>query len=163
MHCTANKTNCTNNMGAFRIAMGIDSLIVSDFMSRDVKTGKEFQTIKEICKTMNDNDIGSVIILTKDNKPIAMVTERDIVNEIGSSDSFAVDAPISRIMGRVLIGIGEESSIRQAAETMRLNNVRRLVVMKEGKLLGVITDKDIFRALTKDLNMTSDIVKSFYE
>ena len=60
-------------------------------------------------------------------------------------------------------GIGEESSIRQAAETMRLNNVRRLVVMKEGKLLGVITDKDIFRALTKDLNMTSDIVKSFYE
>ena len=121
-------------MGAFRIAMGIDSLIVSDFMSRDVKTGKEFQTIKEICKTMNDNDIGSVIILTKDNKPIAMVTERDIVNEIGSSDSFAVDAPISRIMGRVLIGIGEESSIRQAAETMRLNNVRRLVVMKEGKL-----------------------------
>lgn len=67
-------------MGAFRIAMAIDSLIVSDFMSRDVKTGKEFQTIKEICKTMNDNDIGSVIILTKDNKPIAMVTERDIVN-----------------------------------------------------------------------------------
>lgn len=73
-----------------------------------------------------------------------------------------MDAPISRIMGRVLIGIGEESNIRQAAETMRLNNVRRLVVMKEGKLLGVITDKDIFRALTKDLNMTSDIVKSFY-
>ena len=96
MHCTANKTNCTNNMGAFRIAMVIDSLIVSDFMSRDVKTGKEFQTIKEICKTMNDNDIGSVIILTKDNKPIAMVTERDIVNEIGSSDSFAVDAPRNR-------------------------------------------------------------------
>ena len=87
MHCTENKTNCTNNMGAFRIAMGIDSLIVSDFMSRDVKTGKEFQTIKEICKTMNDNDIGSVIYsLTKDNKPIAMVTERDIVNEIGSSE-----------------------------------------------------------------------------
>ena len=160
MHCTANKTNCTNNMGAFRIAMAIDSLIVSDFMSRDVKTGKEFQTIKEICKTMNDKDIGSVIILTKDNKPVAMVTERDIVNEIGSSDSFAVDAPISRIMGRVLIGIGEESSIRQAAETMRLNNVRRLVVMKEGRSFGVITDKDIFRALTRDLNMTSDIVKS---
>ena len=48
-------------------------------------------------------------------------------------------------------------------ETMRLNNVRRLVVMKEGKLAWSNYRQRHIQALTKDLNMTSDIVKSFYE
>ncbi|MGG6460374.1 MAG: cyclic nucleotide-binding/CBS domain-containing protein [Candidatus Eiseniibacteriota bacterium] len=140
--------------------MSLDSLTVSDFMSQNVKTGKEFQSVREISKMMKDNNVGSIIIIANDNKPIAIVTERDIVNEIASSDTFSANTPISKLMGKRLIGIDESSTLEEAVNMMRLNDVRRLAVMKAGSLSGIITEKDVFRALTKELNLSSDIVKS---
>lgn len=140
--------------------MTLDSLTVSDFMSRNVKTGKEFQSVREISKMMKDNNVGSIIILANDNKPIAIVTERDIVNEIASSDTFSANMPISKLMGKSLIGIDESSTLEEAVNMMRLNDVRRLAVMKAGSLSGIITEKDVFKGLTKELNLSSDIVKS---
>jgi CBS domain-containing protein len=140
--------------------MSLDSLTVSDFMSRNVKTGKEFQSVREISKMMKDNNVGSIIILANDNKPIAIVTERDIVNEIASSDTFSANMPISKLMGKSLIGLDESSTLEEAVNMMRLNDVRRLAVMKAGSLSGIITEKDVFKGLTKELNLSSDIVKS---
>lgn len=160
MHCIAKKTNSTNINGFFIRVMTLDSLTVSDFMSRNVKTGKEFQSVREISKMMKDNNVGSIIILANDNKPIAIVTERDIVNEIASSDTFSANMPISKLMGKSLIGIDESSTLEEAVNMMRLNDVRRLAVMKAGSLSGIITEKDVFKGLTKELNLSSDIVKS---
>ena len=63
--------------------MSIESISVSSFMTKNVKTETEDQSIQAACRIMHDNSIGSVVIVKKDDrnenyKPIGIVTERDI-------------------------------------------------------------------------------------
>ena len=66
-------------------------------MTTEIITATEDQTIQEICKTMSEHDIGSVVVVKRSvdgNKPIGIITERDIVHQIGSSELFLVQKPI---------------------------------------------------------------------
>jgi len=76
-----------------------------------------------------DNDISS------SNKPIGIITERDIVRILGSLEPSLLKAPIRELMSIPLITISLNGSIKDAMQTMQLKNIRRLVVVgeKEGK------------------------------
>ena len=69
--------------------MSIESIRISSFMTRNVKTETEDQNIQAVCKTMNENNIGSLIIMTPpyDNnpRPVGIITERDVVRIIAIS------------------------------------------------------------------------------
>jgi CBS domain-containing protein len=126
---------------------------------------------------MHENNIGSVVIvrnkdrdndISSSNKPIGIITERDIVRILGSLEPALLKAPIRELMSKPLITILPNSSIKDAMQTMQLKNIRRLVVVnveKEGKennqddnkMIGIITDKDIFRAIMKN----QDLIPSF--
>jgi CBS domain-containing protein len=157
--------------------MSIESIPVSSLMTRNVITQTEDQNVHAVSKTMHENNIGSVVIVrNKDrdndiissNKPIGIITERDIVRILGSLEPALLKAPIRELMSKPLITILPNSSIKDAMQTMQLKNIRRLVVVnveKEGKennqddnkMIGIITDKDIFRAIMKN----QDLIPSF--
>ena len=157
--------------------MSIESTPVSSLMTRNVITQTEDQNVHAVSKTMHENNIGSVVIVrNKDrdndiissNKPIGIITERDIVRILGSLEPALLKAPIRELMSKPLITILPNSSIKDAMQTMQLKNIRRLVVVnveKEGKennqddnkMIGIITDKDIFRAIMKN----QDLIPSF--
>ena len=157
--------------------MSIESTPVSSLMTRNVITQTEDQNVHAVSKTMHENNIGSVVIVrNKDrdndiissNKPIGIITERDVVRILGSLEPALLKAPIRELMSKPLITISPNSSIKDAMQTMQLKNIRRLVVVnveKEGKennqddnkMIGIITDKDIFRAIMKN----QDLIPSF--
>jgi CBS domain-containing protein len=157
--------------------MSIESIPVSSLMTRNVITQTEDQNVHAVSKTMHENNIGSVVIVrNKDrdndiissNKPMGMITERDIVRILGSPEPALLKASIRELMSKPLITILPNSSIKDAMQTMQLKNIRRLVVVnveKEGKennqddnkMIGIITDKDIFRAIMKN----QDLIPSF--
>lgn len=82
--------------------MSIESIRISSFMTRNVKTETEDQNIQAVCKTMNENNIGSLIIMTPpyDNnpKPVGIITERDVVRIIGQLYPSLQHAPIWELM-----------------------------------------------------------------
>jgi len=135
-------------------------------MVRNVKTAEENQNINAVARVMSDNNIGSVVIV--ENVKIGIVsgiiTERDIVRiagaiEISSSLTFQLLA--RDIMSKPVITIDAESSIRDAIESMKLNNIRRLpVVDRQGRMVGIITDKDIFRAIINSQSLVTSISES---
>ena len=134
--------------------MSIESVPVSNIMVRNVKTAEENQSINTIAKVMSENNIGSVVIV-KSNEVgglSGIITERDIVRIAGAaqtSSSTLLQLIARDIMSKPVITIGPGSSLQDAIQSMKLNNIRRLpVVNKEGKMVGIITDKDIFRAIT---------------
>jgi CBS domain-containing protein len=156
--------------------MSIESIPVSSLMTRNVITQTEDQNVHAVSKTMHENNIGSVVIVrNKDrdndisNKPIGIITERDIVRILGSLEPSLLKAPGREIMSKPLITISPNGSIKDVMQTMQLKNIRRLVVVvdveKEGKenkhddnkMIGIITDKDIFRAIMKN----QDLIPSF--
>jgi CBS domain-containing protein len=132
--------------------MEINSVPVSGFMTTEIITATEDQTIQQICKTMSDNEIGSIVIvkrLVSGNKPIGIITERDIVYQIGSSDLFLAQKPIREVMKYPLVTIAPTATVKEAIEIMQSKNIRRLLVVdKDDKVRGILTQKDIFKALS---------------
>jgi CBS domain-containing protein len=142
--------------------MSIESVPVSNIMVRNVKTAEENQSINTIAKMMSENNIGSLVIV-KSNEVgglSGIITERDIVRIAGAAQaSSTLLQLIARdIMSKPVITIDAGSSIQDAIRSMKLNNIRRLpVVNKEGKMVGIITDKDIFRAIINSQSLVASI------
>jgi CBS domain-containing protein len=132
--------------------MEINSVPVSGFMTTEIITATEDQTIQQICKTMSDNDIGSIVIvkrLVSGNKPVGIITESDIVHQIGSSDLFLAQKPIREVMKYPLVTITPTATVKEAIEIMQSKNIRRLLVVdKDDEARGILTQKDIFKALS---------------
>jgi CBS domain-containing protein len=119
-------------------------------MTERVKTATADETIKTVCKSMYENDIGSIVIVKRTiddaNKPVGIITERDIVRQIALSELFVVQAPIRQIMSTPLVTIGPNNPVRDAIEIMQLKKIRRLpVIDNKGKMVGIITQKDVLK------------------
>jgi CBS domain-containing protein len=150
-------------------------------MTKDVKTAKENQTLHSVCRVMHDNNVGSVVIvkdeelhsmnkyieqdLQKQQKqqpqqiPVGMITERDVVNRI-AIDPSNVNVSVRELISKPLITIFENSSLMDAIHSMQSKNIRRLVVTdysSNKKLVGILTDKDIFRTLAKNRDLVSGL------
>jgi len=124
-----------------------ESMPVSSIMTPDVKTATQDETIQTVCKSMYENDIGSIVVVKRTIEginPIGIITERDIVRQIGFTDLFVVQAPIRQIMSTPLVTIDANSLVRDAIETMQVKNIRRLpVIDNKGKMVGIVTQKDV--------------------
>lgn len=143
--------------------MSIESVTVSSIMTRNVKTVKENQTIKTVAKTMSDNNIGCVVVVKNDDKsgPIGIITERDIVRVVGFEQPLTLQIPAGDVMSKPIISIDARSSLRDAIQQMELKNIRRLPVVDAGKkMIGIITDKDIFRAIMKSQSLVASFCES---
>ena len=131
--------------------MSIESIRISAFMTRNVKTETEDQNIQAVCKTMNENNIGSVIVMTPpyetNPRPVGIITERDVVRIIGQLYPALQRMPIKELMSKPLITLSSNSSIKDAMQTMQQNNIRRIPIVEREVIQGIVTDKDIFRAI----------------
>jgi CBS domain-containing protein len=88
-----------------------------------------------------------------------MITERDVVNRI-AIDPSNVYVSVRELMSKPLITIFENSSLMDAMHSMQSKNIRRLVVTDDSshkKLVGILTDKDIFRTLAKNRDLVSGL------
>ena len=142
--------------------MSIESVRVSDIMVRNIKTAEENQSINTIAKMMSDNNIGSVVIVKSNDVGVlsGIITERDIVRIAGAAQTSSTLLQLTArdIMSKPVITIDEGSSIQDAIQSMKLNNIRRLpVVNREGEMVGIITDKDIFRAIINNQSLVASI------
>jgi len=143
--------------------MSIEAVTVASIMVREVKTARETQTLKAVAKIMADNNIGCVVI-TRDgdmSAPTGIITERDIVRIAGMENSATLQIPVRDVMSKPIFTISAASSIRDALQQMESKNIRRLpVVSSEKKIVGIITDKDIFRALVKNQTLVTSFCES---
>jgi CBS domain-containing protein len=138
------------------VTESLKSITISSIMTPNVITINEKQTLREGSKFMYQHNIGSLIVLmdTSNNesadvdKPIGIITERDIARLVAFSSNVSTDIPISEVMSKPLITINQYSSIKEATDLMQQNNIRRFPVLdNNGKLVGIITAKDILRSI----------------
>jgi len=136
--------------------MDIYSLPAAKFMSKKVITAKINSTVQSVCKSMYDNNVGSVVIVkptTEGTVPVGMITERDVVKIVGSLELFSPEVPIRPFMSSPLVTGSSAMTITKAIEIMSKKNIRRLPITDKDsireKLVGIITEKDIIKAIGK--------------
>jgi CBS domain-containing protein len=103
-------------------------------------------TVWSIADKMFTNNIGSVIVMSG-GAPSGIVTERDIVKSIVRDRKDPMKTKAQEIMSSPLATIDVDKTVRDAIEMMRNKNVRRLAVTKNGRLVGIISERRVLDAL----------------
>jgi CBS domain-containing protein len=93
----------------------------------------------------------SFLVIQKEGNPIGLVTERDIVRKIAAEDKKSSDVLIQDLMSKKFKWVKPEDSIENAIQKMLNNNIRRLLVLDNDKLVGVITQTDLSSFLRSKL------------
>ncbi|MFH8110255.1 MAG: CBS domain-containing protein, partial [Candidatus Aenigmatarchaeota archaeon] len=110
-------------------------------MRKNVFVFSKNATIKDVIDIMIENNIGSVIIL-ENEKVVGIVTERDLVTKV-LTKGLDLNLPVKEIMSSPVITISPNESVEKAAEIMTENKIKKLPVVENDKLLGIITLTDI--------------------
>jgi CBS domain-containing protein len=107
----------------------------------------------DVAKMMEKYRIGSVVVVegnNNNNKPVGIITERDIIKKVSAQNKIADQIAAGDIMSSPLVMIKSIDSIDTAAEAMAKNNVKRLVVLEQGgTMVGVLSVTDITKKLGK--------------
>ncbi len=120
---------------------------VKDIMTKNVATARVDQTVIEAAQLMASRALGCLVIVEGD-KPVGIVTERDIVRRI-VAQRLPCDTKISEIMTKNLVTADPSMSLRDAARLMSTNKIRRLPVVKQNKLVGIVVASDFMRNVGK--------------
>jgi predicted transcriptional regulator len=94
-------------------------------------------SVAEAAKIMNQNSVGSVLILAGD-KPTGIVTQRDIINRVVARGKNPSETKVSTIMSTPLITINKDETLEEALDVMEKNKIRRIVILDENnRLFGI--------------------------
>ncbi|MCC6031454.1 MAG: CBS domain-containing protein [Pyrobaculum sp.] len=94
---------------------------------------------------MYATNVGSVVVVDMAGKPVGIVTERDIVRFLAQEVDFKT--PLGQVAKKSLITVSPEDSIISATVKMIESNIRHMPVVEGGRVVGVISIRDVLRAL----------------
>jgi len=119
-------------------------LRVGDAMTRGVIYATPTDNVQKIAEIMKKNDIDSVIVMDK-SKGIGIVTDTDIICKVVALGKDPRATLVSGVMTSPLITITPDKDVDLAARMMRDKNVKRLVVMQNAKIVGIISEFDLIK------------------
>ncbi len=123
---------------------------ISEVMTPDPVVLGDTSTIASAAQAMRDNDIGDVVVTDSDGSPCGIVTDRDLVVRGLAEGLDTASATLDEICEHQLITVGPDDPIATAVKTMEDNAIRRLPVMEDGNLVGIVTLGDL--AMERDPN-----------
>jgi len=108
---------------------------------------------------MKQNNIGNVVVV-KNQQPIGILTDRDIVVKIAAADINLTDIKVSDVMSEQLFTLPAEADIAEAINAMRDKGVRRApIVDQQNKVVGIATVDDLVILLANELKGLTDIIE----
>ncbi len=135
---------------------------VKEIMTRNVATVDIKSSIQQLSQKMLAYGVGSVII-TDDNQPVGIVTEKDIVRKIVSKNLKPEDISIKELMTTPLITIPSHEDVTDAMRKMVKMEIKRLPVVENNRLIGIVTDTDLIAASAEMGSIFSDLIKMHRE
>lgn len=118
---------------------------VSSIMIKNVKAVSPRDNVKKVVDIMNRSKIGSVVVI-EDHKPRGIITERDILEKVVSNDKLPSKVLAKGIMSKELVTVEPDDSVVDAINIMVKNNIKKLVVIEDGELVGIVTASDILKS-----------------
>jgi len=126
---------------------GDELLLVRDIMVSPVISVGEEDTIADVAKLMDEQGVGSVVVVSHNGEPVGIITARDIVRKVVARGLDPAKVKASDVMSSPPIEIGADEDVREAARRMARFDVRRLIVKHRGRMVGIVTSKDLLAAL----------------
>jgi CBS domain-containing protein len=131
-------------------------VLVKDVMTSDFKSVGRDTNMQAVINMMLEFDISSIVIV-QNNRPVGIVTHKDVILRIvkNSLDPLAVSA--SQVMATPVATIDENATLDEAARLMTRKGVKKLPVVKDEKIVGIVTSMDLVREHPKIIGLLEDL------
>jgi CBS domain-containing protein len=121
--------------------------IIADIMSKPAMSLTKDTNLRDAAFLMGERNIGSIIV-TEMGKPVGIVTKRDIIQRAVTLCLDPCETKISQIMTYPLKTISPNVNILDGIRKLKEEEVTQLVVMDDGKLVGIVSERDLCRAVS---------------
>jgi len=132
---------------------------VLDVMSTDLVTSQLNEPLNEAVNRMLERDVGCIIVMNDSNVE-GVITKGDVLKKAFLLGLDAREVSSKKVMSRPVVAIDPDSTLEQASRMMTGNNVSKLAVVKDKKLVGVVTSSDIIRAEPMQVGYLQELVKA---
>jgi len=116
---------------------------VKDCMTHFVVQATPETTVSDVAKLMSSNKVGSIPICNHHNNVVGLITDRDIITRCIANNLSCSTTKASDIMNTEVIKTTPDTEIDEACETMAENQIRRLPVIQDGEIVGMLSVGDL--------------------
>ncbi len=121
------------------------NMTIANIMTKSVISIDAAMTVNASAKMMEDAKVGAIIVM-EHNSPIGIVTDRDFAVKV-AAHAYPITSPVKQIMSSPLFSINSNETVRTAADLMHDRKIRKLPVIDDDRVIGMITATDIVNLL----------------
>jgi CBS domain-containing protein len=132
---------------------------VKNIMSKGVLSVDSELNVNEAAKMMEDGRVGAIIVM-ENNTPVGIITDRDFAVKI-VAHAYPITTSVKKIMSSPLIGVNPEESVWTVADLMYTRGVRKIPVIDEDKVIGIVTATDLVNQFA--VSTEEDMKNMYYQ
>ena len=132
---------------------------VKNIMSKGVLSVDAEMNVNEAAKMMEDGKVGAIIVM-ENNSPVGIITDRDFAVKI-VAHAYPITTSVKKIMSAPLIGVDPEESVWTVADLMYTRKVRKIPVIEEDKVIGIVTATDLINQFA--VSTEEDMKNMYYQ
>ncbi|MCH7941393.1 MAG: CBS domain-containing protein [Thaumarchaeota archaeon] len=125
----------------------LSEILVKDIMTKALISVEPGTTVFQVAKMMEQGGIGAVLV-KKDGTTSGIITDRDFAIKI-ATQKLPLETPVDKVTSYPLQTINSSETILDAADQMSSKKIRKLAVVEDGKIVGIITSTDLVNQLAK--------------
>ena len=125
----------------------LSEILVKDIMTKALISVEPGTTVFQVAKMMEQGGIGAVLV-KKDGTTSGIITDRDFAIKI-ATQKLPLETPVDKVTSYPLETINSSETILIAADQMSSKKIRKLAVVEDGKIVGIITSTDLVNQLAK--------------
>ena len=135
---------------------------VREAMTEDPRSIGPSASVVEAAQLMRDEHIGSLPI-TDGNKLVGMITDRDITTRVVAEAADLAKTSVGEVYSQDLVSVEPDNDLEDALTLMARHQVRRLPVVEDGRLVGIVAQADIALTLRENEQKTGELVEAISE
>ena len=135
---------------------------VRDAMTENPRSMGASASVVEAARLMRDEHIGSLPI-TDDEELVGMITDRDITTRVVAEAADPKMTSVGDVVSRDLISVEPDEDLEEAVQLMASHQVRRLPVVENGRLVGIVAQADVALTLRENEQRTGELVEAISE
>lgn len=126
-----------------------------------VVTVKPTETIGALSQRLRENRIGAAIVSGDGQAVDGVISERDVAYAVAIHKGELHDLPVSQLMTKTVVTCSPGESVANVASTMQARNIRHIPVEENGRLVGMISIRDVLNQRTSDLLQQTNLLRAF--
>ena len=117
------------------------------------------EAVRDALRSLSGLDIGGLVVVDDARNPVGIITERDIIREAARNENL-FSQPVHELMTSDLITATPDDDVDSVAVTMTDKRLRHMPIISEGKLVGILSIRDVVKALHDQLQGEVDTLQT---